>query len=282
MERIAIVTGANRGLGRELARGLARRGYRLILACRRLDAAREARDEIAAASGNGAVEAWELDLSSLASIRDFAAAFGRKVGRLNLLVNNAGLTSRESRRTADGFELIVGTNYFGTALLSLLLIPHFEAGAECRIVNLVSSIYRWGRFSFDKLGGYRWVKAYAVSKYALLLFSLELAERLRGRGISVNAIHPGVLRTTIMFTGRWYDPLIDALLLPFYLSPEEGAARVLSLADDDRWKGSSGLYFEGSRPRPLPPRWREGPERGELLRRTCAALGLGSEAEISL
>lgn len=222
-QRIAIVTGANRGIGRETALGLARQGLTVGMACRNLEQAEATRIELARESGNESIFALPLDLASKESIRAFVDAFRKRYGRLDILVNNAGISNTREARTVEGREPIVGTNYFGTFALTLLL-PLFEKGADNRIINLVSNIYKLGRFDPARVDGYRWVKACAVSKYTLLLFTPELAERLRGRGIAVNAVHPGIVRMSIMYVNRWCDSIIKTILAPFFVDPAEGAS----------------------------------------------------------
>jgi NAD(P)-dependent dehydrogenase (short-subunit alcohol dehydrogenase family) len=146
---------------------------------------------------------------------------------------------------------VVGTNYFGPFRLTRALLPAFSRG-DARIVGLSSSIYPLGRFKSAKLDSYRWVKAYAVSKYAMLLFMLALAERLAPLGISANAVDPGVVRTSIMFSGLWTDTLVDLLCRPFYVSPEEGAAEVVRLAAAPEARGLTGGFWRRGRAVALP------------------------------
>jgi NAD(P)-dependent dehydrogenase (short-subunit alcohol dehydrogenase family) len=240
---IAIVTGANRGIGKRTASKLASLGYTVVMACRNLQTALSARDEIRSASGNTNVDVLELDLADFASVRGFVRQFGERYESLNVLVNNAGITSKNPGKTVDGLDIVVGTNYFGPFLLTQLLIDKFEHGGDNRIINLTSNIYPYGRFNFQHLQDYRWVKSYAVSKYMVLLFSLELAERQADSGITVNAVHPGIVDTDIMFTHEWYDAIIDALLKPFFISPEIGAAPVVKLATSADMRGITGRYF---------------------------------------
>ena len=241
--RLAIVTGANRGIGRETALGLAREGLSVVMACRNLERAEATRIELVRESGNESIFALPLDLASKESIRAFVDSFRARFGRLDALVNNAGISNTREARTVEGREPIVGTNYFGTFALTILLLPLFEEGEDNRIINLVSNIYKLGGFDPARVDGYRWVKAYAVSKYMLLLFTLELAARLRGRGISVNAVHPGIVRTSIMYVNRWYDSIIKTVLAPFFVDPAEGAATSVFLACSDSVRGETGRLF---------------------------------------
>jgi NAD(P)-dependent dehydrogenase (short-subunit alcohol dehydrogenase family) len=267
--RIAIVTGANRGIGRETALGLARAGLTVVMASRNLEQAEEVRAGIEQETGNQDIFVLPLDLASKASIRAFVDVFRERFKKVHILVNNAGISNTREKRTVDGLEPIVGTNFFGTLTLTELLLPLFEEGADCRIVTLVSNIYKNGRFDIARIDDYRWVKAYAVSKYLLLLYTLELAERLRTRGIAVNAVHPGIVNTSIMYVNRWYDAIIKVLISPFLVDPAEGARTSLHLALAEELKGASGGLYAKSAPVKISRRF-DDPD----LRREVTRLGL--------
>jgi NAD(P)-dependent dehydrogenase (short-subunit alcohol dehydrogenase family) len=254
-DSIAIVTGANRGLGRETAAGLARNGMTVILACRNISEAERVRAEIVQSTENPNIFVMSLDLSSRASILCFVEQFKTRIGRLNVLVNNAGISSQKKGTTSDGLEINIGTNYFGTFLLTYSLLPFFEKDADNRIINSTSEIYRFGFFNLNRINNYRWVKAYAVSKYMVLLFSLELAEYVEPLGIKVNAVHPGIVRTSIMFTKKWYDAIINTLLLPYFIDVKEGARPNIFLATSDELKTTSGKYFNKCRQEDIPKRY---------------------------
>jgi NAD(P)-dependent dehydrogenase (short-subunit alcohol dehydrogenase family) len=202
----AVVTGANSGIGFEAARALARRGARVVLACRNPDRAREAARAIEGESPAGAVEVRALDLASLASVRAFAEGLQRDPGRLELLVNNAGVMAIPRRTTADGFEMQLGTNHLGHFALTGLLLDRLLAAPAARIVTVSSSVHRIGRIVFDDLQGERrygaW-RAYAQSKLANLLFAFELQRRLVAAGAAALSVacHPGYAATQLQFVG---------------------------------------------------------------------------------
>jgi len=220
-----IVTGGNSGIGLEAAHALARRGARVVLACRDPEKARGAVAAIRADAPQASVEAMELDLASLASVRAFAAAFAGRHDTLHGLVNNAGVMALPYRRTADGFEMQLGTNHLGHfALTGLLLDRLLAAPARAnapgpRIVTVSSGAHRAGRIRFDDLQSERrygkW-RAYGQSKLANLLFAYELQRRLDKCGadlISV-ACHPGYAATNLQFAGprmdgsRWQERIV--------------------------------------------------------------------------
>jgi NAD(P)-dependent dehydrogenase (short-subunit alcohol dehydrogenase family) len=213
--RTAIVTGANSGLGLVTARELARAGAHVVMACRNLEKGEDARRAIAAAAPAAEVELEQLDLSSLDSVRSFAATYLQAHDGLDLLINNAGVMATPRRRTADGFELQFGTNHLGHFALTGLLIEAIEGRPDGRVVTLSSNAHKFGRISFGNLGGerryFRW-SAYGQSKLANLLFALELDRRLRAAGSSVKSLaaHPGYAATNLQTAG---PPGIDAALM---------------------------------------------------------------------
>ena len=194
-----IVTGGNSGLGFETTRALARRGARVVLACRNPEKAREAIARLHAENPRADVEGMALDLASLASVRAFAKRFLAENDALHGLVNNAGVMALPRCETVDGFEMQLGTNHFGHFALTGLLLEALLATPGSRVVNLSSTMHKTGRMRFDDLHGERsygkWT-AYGQSKLANLLFTYELQRRLaakRAATISV-ASHPGVCR----------------------------------------------------------------------------------------
>jgi NAD(P)-dependent dehydrogenase (short-subunit alcohol dehydrogenase family) len=201
-----VVTGANSGIGLEAARALARKGGRVILACRDIGKARAALDDVARARPSASLDAVELDLASLASIRACAKALVERPGGLHGLLNNAGVMAIPRRTTADGFEMQLGTNHLGHFALTGLLLPKLLATPGARVVSVASTAHKMGRIDFDDLQGERsygkW-RAYAQSKLANLLFAYELARRLAARGASVisAACHPGYAATNLQFVG---------------------------------------------------------------------------------
>src|ERR1700737_657385 len=204
--RTAIVTGANSGLGRIVSRELARRGAKVILASRDNAKGVEAANAIKAAFPSSTVEAAQLDLANLSSIRAFADRIRAGNENIDLLINNAGVMAAPYRRTADGFELQFGTNHLGHFALTGLLLPLMYNQPDSRVVTVASNNHKAGRMHFDDLQGEhrysRW-GAYAQSKLANLLFAFELDRRLKAGGsrmISV-AAHPGYSATNLQLSG---------------------------------------------------------------------------------
>jgi NAD(P)-dependent dehydrogenase (short-subunit alcohol dehydrogenase family) len=213
--RLAVITGANSGLGLVIARELARAGARVVLACRNTDKGDAAAREINAAVPNASVEVSSLDLGSLDGVRAFAARFDVDHDGLDLLINNAGVMAPPRRTTDDGFELQLGTNHLGHFALTGLLIPAMEGRADARVVTMSSGAHKIGKIDFDDLQRERhynrW-RAYGQSKLANLMFALELDRRLRAAGSPLLSLaaHPGYAATNLQSAAA---PTLDRLLM---------------------------------------------------------------------
>jgi NAD(P)-dependent dehydrogenase (short-subunit alcohol dehydrogenase family) len=252
--KVCIVTGSNTGIGKETARGLAQLGAKVILACRDVQKAEAARTEIAATTGRGDLEVMPLDLGSKASIRAFAKKFQDTHDRLDVLVNNAGVWHTDGKTTADGLEAIFGVNHVGTFLLTQELLPLLKKSAPSRIVVVSSKLYRSGKLDFDDLQRerrkFKSGPAYNDSKLANILFTRALARRLEGTGVTVNALHPGVVATELIRDLPW---IVQKIAHLFFLSPEKGAACSVHVASAPELAGVTGQYFEKSRIAALTP-----------------------------
>jgi NAD(P)-dependent dehydrogenase (short-subunit alcohol dehydrogenase family) len=259
--QVYIVTGANSGSGFATTKQLAQQGAHVVGACRRVDAGKEAFADL----GNirGSVEIMELDLASLASVRRFTVAFLDKHNRLDGLVNNAGVMHTPEGKTEDGFETQFGINYIGPFLLTELLLDTLKASAPARIVNVSSVAHAgmqgiYGEIVFDDLNfdkhEYHAGEAYANSKLAMVLHALNLAERLKGTGVTAFSVHPGWIRSNLVAgsrgaVGRFMQ---NVLMRPFAgvlgtMSWFEGAQTSLHcLLDDDAPNHSGAFYSQNS------------------------------------
>jgi NAD(P)-dependent dehydrogenase (short-subunit alcohol dehydrogenase family) len=246
--RIAVVTGANSGLGLAAARALAAAGADVVLACRNTGKGDDAATSIRAAVPAATVSVESLDLSSLASIREFAERFGSGHDGLDLLINNAGVMAPPRRETADGFELQLGTNHLGHFALTGLLLGEMQGREDARVVTVSSTAHKFGRINFDNLQGerryFRW-SAYGQSKLANLLFARELDRRLRAAGSAVKSLaaHPGYAATNLQSAS---PPLIDRTVMAVTnrllgQSPEMGALSELYAATRPNLDG--GLFI---------------------------------------
>lgn len=243
--RVCLVTGANSGVGFEAARQLAALGADVTLLCR--DAARgeAARVAIVEATGNSLVQLLPADMSSQRQIREAAARFRAMHDRLDILVNNAGAMFPSRELTEDGIERTFAVNHLGYFLLTTLLLDRVEVSAPARIVNVASSAHGRARIDFSDLSGeHSWstMGAYGRSKLANVMFSYELARRLEGGAVTVNAIHPGLVATNLGSGVRWIRWLTRPVQRLMTQSPEAGAA-VVRLVTAPELEGVSGRYF---------------------------------------
>lgn len=243
--RIALVTGANSGIGRVTAVELALRGYHVFLACRDAGKTAEVLDEIAQRSGGTArAEFLLLDLGDLGSVRQCAQAFNARDLPLHLLVNNAGLAGQKGF-TTSGFELAFGVCHVGHFLLTQLLLDRLKQAAPSRVVVVASRAHRHAKgIDFAAVrqpsrsrGG---LMDYSVAKLANILFAAELGRRLAGTGVTTYALHPGVVATGIWRVLPW--PL-DRLVKLFMIGSEEGAQTTLYCATSDAVARQTGLYY---------------------------------------
>ncbi len=244
--RTAVVTGANSGIGWDTARALAAKGARVIVACRNEEKGRDAEQRIRQRVPNADVRFELLDLGSLASVRAFADKLGAAEGRLDLLVNNAGVMMTPRGKTADGFETQFGTNHLGHFALTGLLLERLRRAPAARVVNVSSLAHFPGRIDFDDLQAersYDPMRAYGQSKLANLLFTRELARRFAAAGIPAlsAAAHPGSTRTELQRHSR----LMAAAVRLVSQLPPQGALPSLYAATAPDVRG--GEYFGPSR-----------------------------------
>ena len=253
--KICIVTGANSGIGKETALGLAQMGARVIMVSRNAEKGKAALEEIRRESGSSQVDLLIADMSSQASVRALAEQIQQKYPRLDVLVNNAGGAAPARTLSADGFELTLATNHLGAALLTLLLLDLLKASAPSRIVNVSSSESQDARLDMHDLQferrKYSAVAAYRQSKLLMNVFTFELARRLAGTGVTANCLHPGAVATNI-WNPDLLPPLIGKLIVavvkPFMLNSKQGAAVSLYLATSPEVAQVSGEYFVKSKP----------------------------------
>jgi len=242
-DRVFLVTGGNSGIGKATALGLARLGGTVVLACRSATRGEAARQDIVRDSGNSKVYLEIVDLASEDSTRSFAEEFTRKYPRLDVLINNAGVYTPHREVTPDGLERTFEVNYLSGFLLTHLLLDLLKKSAPSRIVNVSSSAHSGGTIHFDDLQGeqrYGGFGAYGQSKLAQILFTQELARRLQGTGVTVNACHPGVIRTNLGMGGT---STVVRFVRMFFKSPEKGAETPIYLSVSPEVAGVTGKYF---------------------------------------
>ncbi|KAK8783069.1 hypothetical protein V5799_015591 [Amblyomma americanum] len=266
--KTVIITGANSGVGKETARELCRRGARVILACRDVDKARLAASDIAGETGVQPL-CMQLDLCSFESVRHFAQQVLEREQRLDVLINNAGaLPPPERRETEDGFEVTFQANHLGHFLLTNLLLGLLKKTAPSRIINVGSTAHWFGRFEVDNIGFKRYIqnRIYSNTKLYNMLFTVELAQRLAGTGVTANCCHPGFVKSHLADrTGDFHARLVDFLVHMFGKSVRDGAQTSVHLAVSEEVRGESGKMFADCKPSWAVPRWATNPRHAELL-----------------
>jgi NAD(P)-dependent dehydrogenase (short-subunit alcohol dehydrogenase family) len=238
--KVVMVTGANSGMGKEISLGLARLGATLVMVSRDRQRGESARADVQHETGNGAVELLVADLSSQRSVRQLVKDFEAGHDRLDVLVNNAGITSATRTETVDGVETVFATNHLGPFLLTNLLLPVLKASAPARIVTVSSGAQAMGKLDFDDLQsvhGYGEIRAYNASKLANILFTYELARRIQGTGVTANAVEPGFIKTNLKV------PFPFSIFSFMRGNAVDGAKPSIFLASSPEVEGVSGAFF---------------------------------------
>lgn len=249
--KTCLITGATNGIGKAAAQRIAEASYRMVLVGRDEKRGAAAVDEIRGRTGNDAIDFMRADLSLVREAKEIARRFRRSHDRLDLLVNNAGAVFHRRQITPEGFERTLALNHLAYFVLTTELIELLESSAPARVVNVSSGAHRWGRLVFDDLhlaNGYSALRAYGNSKLSNILFTRELARRLKGKGITANSMHPGFVATGFALNnGRLAGALMTALR-PFARTPAKGADTLVHLALSPEVEGMSGEYFFNRRP----------------------------------
>lgn len=275
--KLAIITGADGGMGMEITRAVALAGYHVVMVCRNPQAAEPKREMLVRETGNPCIEVKGIDLASLASVSSFADEMLQRGKPLALLMNNAGTMETMRRVTPDGLERTVSVNYVGPYLLTRKLLPLMGEGS--RIVNMVSCTYAIGRLDFPdfflrgRKGAFRRIPIYSNTKLALTLFTLDLANRLKSRGITVNAADPGIVSTNIITMHMWFDPLTDIFFRPFIRTPRQGAATAVSLLLDEEADKRTGTLNASCRPKNLSEKYTRHVQMQQLWEETERIVG---------
>ena len=256
--RVCVVTGANSGIGRETAKGLARLGAHVVMVCRHEGRGREAKESIEAAAlqstglNNDRVDLRISDLAVQEEIRDLADDLHADYDRLDVLVNNAGVFQGDRQTTPDDMESTLAVNHLAPFLLTHLVLDRMKETAEeygeARIVTVSSEAHRGANIPFDDIqnqDGYNALQAYSQSKLANIMFTYELARRLHGTGVAANCVHPGIVATNIFRDADWFSR-VARLFKVFYKNPSEGAEGPLYLAASPEVEGVTGEYFKGT------------------------------------
>ncbi|XP_077365635.1 retinol dehydrogenase 12 isoform X1 [Festucalex cinctus] len=275
--KTVIITGANTGIGKETARDLAARGARIIMACRDLERAEEARSEIVEDTGNENVLVRKVDLSDSRSIRAFAELINREEKQVNILINNAGIMMCPYSKTADGFEMQFGVNHLGHFLLTYLLLDLIKFSAPARIVVVASVAHTWTGLRLDDLNSessYDTMKAYGQSKLANVLFARALAKKLKGTGVSVFSLHPGVVQSDLWRHQHQCIQVAVKIFRVFTKTTVEGAQTTIYCAVQPGLESQSGAYFSDCAPARCSRSASDDDLAQELWESSCNMLGI--------
>jgi len=244
--RICLITGGTNGIGKRTAQELARMGATVVIVGRSAQKTQRVVEEIRAASGSHAVDSLLADLSSQEEIRRLASEFKSKYSRLHVLLNNAGAIFLRRKLSVDGIEMTFALNHLAYFLLTNLLLDTVKASTPARIIDVASNAHTSGKIEFDNLQGERKYGpgAYGNSKLANILFTTELARRLEGTGVTVNALHPGFVATGIAKNNGTIMAALVSIFLPLVaVSPAKGAETPIYLATSPSIEGITGKYF---------------------------------------
>ena len=248
-QKICLVTGANSGIGKEIALELALSGAHVIMVCRDFARGSTAFEEIKALSGSKSIDLLIADLSSQADIHLLVKAIYDRYPALHILINNAGLVLSKKILSVDGIEMTLATNYLGPFLLNNLLIDLLTKSQPSRIINVSSAIHKLAKLDLSDLQydkrKYQFMKAYAQSKLLMNIMTFELSRRLTGTGITVNCVHPGAVKTSLGSSSAKSSIMkfIDKGIKFFFISPQQAAKTLVVLALSPEVENITGEYF---------------------------------------
>ncbi|MCQ2270267.1 MAG: SDR family NAD(P)-dependent oxidoreductase [Bacteroidales bacterium] len=271
-QKIAIITGANGGMGSTLVRDVSKAGFKVIMACQSIQRATPTFERLKKET-QGDIELWPLDLASFESIKNFVTEFQKQYQHIDLLLNNAGTLCHKPERTAENYEKTVGVNYLGHYVLTHSLLPLMGKGT--RVVNMVSLTVRYGHLKptlfqpVDNKHFNRFV-TYSDSKKAFFYFTMDAAEAWADKGITVNCADPGIVSTNIIRMGnKVIDKLCDIIYRPLIKTPTQGASTMLRLALDPTLEGKTGGLYANKTQQKVKSKLLNSPERVMLRELTA-------------
>lgn len=250
--KLVLISGANAGIGFASAKALLKKGAHVVMFCRNMQKAESAKSELAQLSGNSNIDIFQVDFESFESIEKACNAFLAKYDKLDVLLNNAGATFSDFELTKDGLERTMAVNHFGYYLMVYYLLPALKNADNARIVNVASKAHYGVTLDFDTINTaekYMVFKQYQYSKLANVLFTKHLAELVKPFNITVNCLHPGVVKTQIgNKSANWFHSFAWSMFAFFGLNPDKGAETSIYLASSNEVKDTTGKYFDKCKP----------------------------------
>jgi NAD(P)-dependent dehydrogenase (short-subunit alcohol dehydrogenase family) len=287
--RICVITGSNSGIGKETAIGLAKMGATIVMVVRDQERGEKAQTEIVKQTGNDSVDLMICDLSSMSSIRHFAEGFKKKYDRLDVLINNAGAVFNKRELTPEGFERTLAVNYLGPFLLTHELMDLLKSSAPSRIINVSSGLAKDGKVDLDdlqseknyprtKAHSRRHAPVYDNAKLMVMMFTYELARRLKGSGVTVNVLMPGFTATNLgKSSGSLTSSIMFKLARPMQQSAKKGAETSIYLASSNEVKDITGKCFAKKKETKTCPASYEEELQKRLWSKTESMLGSASD-----
>jgi len=244
-QQICLITGATDGIGKQTALGLAKNGYKIVIVGRNKNKTEAVKKEIEEFSTGSTVDYILADFTSLKQIHQLVETFKSRYTKLDVLINNIGIFYKERKLTEDGYEICYQVNF-----LSNLLLDYIKKSTNGRIINLSSMVYSKGKFDIDNLQSekkFSVLDTYADTKLYSVMFTMQLAEQLKGTKVTVNNVDPGIVRTQMVYNAPGMLKMFAYITRPFSVSPEKGAATSIYLASSEEVNNISGKYFKNSK-----------------------------------
>jgi NAD(P)-dependent dehydrogenase (short-subunit alcohol dehydrogenase family) len=281
--KTCVITGGTSGIGESAALALAEQGAELALICRSRTRGEATRERIEAHVGRSCVRLFEADFERLGDVRRVSQELRRELDRVDVLLNNAGVTMLGRRETPDGYETTFAVNHLAPFLLTHGLAPLLLETPGARIVNVASDAHRFGRLDLEDLQStrrYSSLRVYGGSKLANMLFTIELARRLEGRDVGIWSLHPGAVATRLGANNGGIAKLVLPVLAPFFRTPARGAETSVYLCSEPEIEAPNGTYFVDKRPRKPARRARDRDAARRLWQESEALVGLREEERL--
>ena len=274
--KLAIITGADGGIGQNLTLALAKEGYNIVMGCRNKQKGSIVCEQIKQKTENSAIEVVEIDLASLDSVQQFVQEVKSKYNRVDVLLNNAGVLCRQFRATKENVEYTISVNYLGSYILTEQLFPLMTAGTK--IISTVSLMLRYGKIHSDFLlanpSHFERFTNYSHSKLALYYATLEWSEKWKNKGITANCVDPGIVNTKIIRMGnQLIDRLCDIFFRPLIRTPQQGADTIIYLATENKDNNVTGKLFKSRKIKQLPSSINNHSQRELLKKQTEEFIG---------